>query len=78
VCWILSASSKVRVFVVANMKRLISLLLMVGMLDLCGAELKFKILLNEIMENWIEAAVAKLVRKMNILVPSSFSGRLPD
>ena len=71
-------SSSTRVFVVASMNSLIVLLFTVGILNLKLAGLKFKMLLNEIMESCSDVTVVKLARSLNRDIPSSFSGKLPD
>ena len=59
------------------MKSLISLLLIVGILNLKLERLKFNMVLKEIMESQRDATVVKLVNILNREMPSLFSGKLP-
>jgi len=63
--------------VVTRVKRLMILLLMIGMENLCEVGLKLRMLLNEMRESWTEAIVVKLVRRVNSFHPSSSSGKFP-
>lgn len=61
VCWMRLMSKSVRVWVMVRRIRLINLLLIVWILNLNLIWLKFKIWSKDIMENWQEETVVKLV-----------------
>ena len=64
--------------VVASINKFISLPLMVGILNLWRAGFECRMLLNEIIDSWREATMVKLVDSLNNLIPSLFSGKIPD
>ena len=56
---------------VASINKFISLLLMVRILNLWRAGLKFRMLLKKIIDSWREATVVKLVNSLNNSILSS-------